>query len=262
MKAFEQDGIEGKWLARRGQYSKRCFYETLATAAGETPAQTAAAGFAEYVARKIKQVYTAIPVDALQQGGVPILAAAFLAPQNDATPMRYTATLQGSGGALPVWLHLDGAAGVLSADATAPEMVNVHVNVCFVMPEGIAHKQPFLVSSDAGRKWTLMTNDIVATMREQKISPRVRKVLSEMLEEVYHFDKRQPKDVTIGGWLAVMRMFHRALLSAGSSYVEAQPEADGPVEQRDPDWDANGHSGNKSGYSWNSGNPSWKGHSY
>jgi len=222
--AIQMFSGQTRFVRRRGQVSKLCYFET---AQGQFLDQThnkAALELGSTIERAIQTVLQHIPVNALMNEAdqVRIPCRAFLSEDSDYEPLRCHASLASGGGPLPNWVSLDPDIGWISATRQpTPSELPLQLRVEFAHAEGtVQTANCSVIAESAQSSWMMVTVPIAQRFNEPARCPLergVRAALHEHFNELYDFNKRISRDRPLGAWLQTMGCIMRLLRSAGGS---------------------------------------------
>lgn len=216
------------FVRRRGQVSKMCFFETAQEKKHDQTHANAALDLSGSLGRRVAEVLKAIPMNALHVTGdgcrVCIPAVSFLPEESDVEPLRYEGRLV-SGGALPSWLKLDQSTGEFSA--TERSMTeDLHIHVDMYHSEGLAGNCQLIITPQrplgSAAPWMVATGAIIARFSDLVQVPlegAVRSVLQERLADIYDFNLRGAKNISLGQWLRIIKSIQRMLRSTAVAHI-------------------------------------------
>jgi len=227
--AIQAFSEQTRFVRRRGQVSKMCYFETGQGAHHDQTHAQAALELASALQRTLQAVLLQIPVSALgvENDRVRIPARAFLAEDSDYEPLRFSATLSSSagGGPIPSWAQIDADTGLLSVPRQ-PAMTELplQMQVEFGMAEGGVAVATCGITAErhsgTSAPWLMATVPIAQRYHDPNRCPLergIRVALLEHFNEVYDFSKRQARERPLGAWLETMSRILRLLRSAAGA---------------------------------------------
>lgn len=220
MNAFAVSGS----ARRRGEVTKRWYFETPTDAQGDTTHAKAALEIASTIEKAVAVVMKAVPFQSLGTEGEPVripVAMTLSALNMDYEPLRFKAKSP-----LPPWLHLHPDNGELTLEADAPAFITepLTFEVAFAHAEGDVAKASITITPErrgALSPWAMNATPIAerfSAVRE-RMESCARMIMLGHLGEVYDISKRVPREVGLGEWLNVMSRLHRMCRTLSTSNV-------------------------------------------
>lgn len=212
-------------LRRRGEVRKMHYFEALTEKMPDMTHARAAIDLAGRIARRIADALQAMPLGSLSANSsgppVTIPAVAFLTEEHDALPLRYEAA-----DPLPGWLRLDEETGALRVSSAPDFIEEVTFTVKLHLTEGCKGKAQCTVIPPlpAGSRapWSACTGNIMAHFNNLDaclLDRHARSVLSERLADIWDFQQRAPREVSLAKWLHVIATVMRMLRSTAVAHI-------------------------------------------
>lgn len=225
--AIETFSQQTHFVRRRGQVSKMFYFETASGKTWDQSHARSAADLAGSVQRRILEVLRSVPLESLQSSkqAVRLPAAAFLNKDDDYEPLAFEGSLS-DGEPLPSWATLGRASGSLIAQADQTLASELQLQIELRHVEGAIGSATCTLTpqrhSGPTSPWALASEHLVQRFNDYstcQLDRTARATLQEHLSEVYDFNAKMPRAVTLGAWLAVMARFLRMLRSASMANV-------------------------------------------
>eukprot|EP00927_Polykrikos_kofoidii_P081658 TRINITY_DN7926_c0_g2_i1.p1 TRINITY_DN7926_c0_g2~~TRINITY_DN7926_c0_g2_i1.p1 ORF type:complete len:708 (-),score=122.35 TRINITY_DN7926_c0_g2_i1:425-2548(-) len=218
-----------KFVRRRGQVSKMCFFETAREQQPEWTHERAALSLAGSVGRRVGEVMRAIPLHSLMTDSAPAVtlpASAFLPDNMDVEPLRFEGTNAKTGEPLPEWFVLDEECAAMTATESAVLDESLEIKIDLYHSEGIAASASCLVTPQrvppSTAPWALATAAIIARFEDTETCPldtMARNVLQDCLMDVYDFTTKSVRLVSLGQWLQCIGVLLRMLKSSAVAVI-------------------------------------------
>lgn len=219
------DALTGqtRFVRRRGQVSKMCFFETASKSLGDESHARAALNLASIVQHSIMKLLESIPLSELGPNKRTCFPAlVFLPDEVDYEPLRFD-TATPSRSPLPTSVHVDSASGELSADTLDSENVRLQLEIRHT--EGLVATVPYNLVADRhgdSKAWTAATGPILKHFMDFnvcRLAEGSRAALVGQLSEVFDFKSKTVRDVSFGSWLGVMACVLRMLRSTAVANI-------------------------------------------
>mmetsp|Transcript_67519 Transcript_67519/g.197550 ORF Transcript_67519/g.197550 Transcript_67519/m.197550 type:complete len:644 (+) Transcript_67519:69-2000(+) len=213
-----------RFVRRRGQVTKMCFFETPQTVLPNQVHSRAALDLATVIERGVMKVLSAMPLPSLaasREVRAHIPARAVLFEDLDYEPLRFDASLP-AGEELPTWLRVDADDGRLITEDTPQLSKPLQMKVEFLHAEGPVGAVPFSIVPSGPALWTDVTPGLAqrfADVRQCPLEVGAREALAEQFSEVYDFSSKSSRERTLGEWLEAMSTILRMLRSTAVSNV-------------------------------------------
>jgi len=222
--AIDALSAQTRFVRRRGQVTKMCFFETPQTVLPNQVHARAALDLANAVERAVMSVLKAMPlpgIAASQEVRAHIPARVLLFEDLDYEPLRFEASLPG-GGELPRWLGVDPDDGRLSAEGAPQVSQPLQLKVEFLHAEGIVGAVPCGILPAGPEVWKDITPPVALRFADASACPLergTRDALQEHFSTVFDFQGGVAREQTLGEWLEAMSRILRMLRSAAVSNV-------------------------------------------
>lgn len=218
---------QSRFVRRRGQVSKQCFFETAQGNYGDLTKARAALDLGQTIEKVIKAVLSKVPVASLLSDAEPVRIPGrlFVTEDRDYPPCRYAASVAG-GAALPNWCRVEPDDGRIVVTTAPPSSeLPLQIQAELFHSEGrAAHATCTIVSerfSPSQAPWLLQTSPIALRYSDPSKCPLesgVRAALLEHFSDVYDFSRSMARDRTLGKWLETMiRIFCLLRAAAGTN---------------------------------------------
>jgi len=226
--AIEALSAQTRFVRRRGQVSKMCFFETPQTILPNQKTASAALDLAKAITKAVAGVLNKIPLHSLvDQGEAPVRIPArlVLSDELDYEPLQFRLAAL-NGGELPTWLHINEDTGELQV-AEVPAMVQpLALRVEFLHAEGNVGVATCGITPDRleglTAPWTELTIPIVQRFSDASLCPletRIREGLQLHFAEVYDFKQQRVRERSVGEWVDIMTLLLRMLRTATCANV-------------------------------------------
>eukprot|EP00927_Polykrikos_kofoidii_P081656 TRINITY_DN7926_c0_g1_i1.p1 TRINITY_DN7926_c0_g1~~TRINITY_DN7926_c0_g1_i1.p1 ORF type:complete len:711 (-),score=120.82 TRINITY_DN7926_c0_g1_i1:138-2270(-) len=213
-----------KFVRRRGQVSKMCFFETAQDQRPDLTHQRAALSLAGSVSRRVGEVMRAIPLYSLMTDVSPpvtLPTSAFLPDDMDVEPLRYDATNAKTGEQLPEWFSIDPASGAMTATDGVLLAESLEMKIDLYHSEGTVASASCIITPQKAMPptapWNIATAAIIARFENTDTCPldkMARNVLQERLMGLYDFNSKAVRLVSLGQWLQTITVLLRMLKSS------------------------------------------------
>lgn len=232
--AIQAFSDQTRFVRRRGQVSRMCFFETAQTLGWDQTHARAALDLAQASEKVIRAALQQIPVSALFADADPVRvpARAFLAEDKDYVSTRFTATMAaGISTSLPQWCHVEPDDGRLVV-SFQPESLELplKVQVNFIQSEGPVGNAACVVVAErfapSKAPWLLQTPGLVQHFSDPTRCPLERGVragLTEHFSELYDFTRKRPHERPLGIWLEGISRILNLLRSAAGANLAFAP---------------------------------------
>jgi len=224
---IETFSAQTRFVRRRGQVSKMCYFETAQNAQGDQTHSRAALDLAVVIERSVTEVLKTVPIHSLISDNDPVRfpARLVLSDELDYEPLRYDLVVP-SNEQLPCGLEVGSSDGHLSAgDHSLAKAVNLRIDVAHA--EGTVGSIPCVVTPERlmapNAPWIQATLGVAQRFADSSVCPMeksARAVLTEHLGELYDFRSQKVRsEKTLGEWLEVMARVLRMLRSTATANV-------------------------------------------
>ncbi|CAE7815389.1 unnamed protein product [Symbiodinium necroappetens] len=219
--AIDMLSAQTRFVRRRGQVTKCCFFETSQTSHADQTHTNAAMNLCKVLEESVRSVLKDLPMFAIQENGdsVRIPACALMKPGEDYAPVQYqlaqTSTAR-------KWLCLSEEDGKLSLIGKGPPSRPAPFRVEFVHPEGMTAVVDCMVTDTQQKSWLSASATIAARFMDVghcPLSRNARVVLQEHVGKIFSFEKKVAKEIALGRWLDVVDLLIRMLRTTAMAHV-------------------------------------------
>ncbi|CAE7367088.1 unnamed protein product, partial [Symbiodinium natans] len=219
--ALDMLSAQSRFVRRRGQVTKCCYFETNQTSFGDQTHTKAALTLAKEFEDSVKAVLKEIPISVLEENGdsVRIPCSALLKPSEDYAPVQFQLSQTSTA---RQWLSLGEEDGRLSLIGQGPPSRPAPFRVEFVHPEGMTAVVDCMVTDTAQRPWLESSAAIAQRFLDVThcpLSRNARIVLQEHLGKIYNFEAKRAKEISLGRWLNFADLIIRMLRTTAMAHV-------------------------------------------
>jgi len=226
--AIEALSAQTRFVRRRGQVSKMCFFETPQTILPNQKTASAALDLAKAITKALAGVLNKIPLHTLadpSEAPVRIPARLVLSDELDYEPLQFRIAALNNG-ELPPWLRINADTGELQVSEPQPLVQPLAMRVEFLHAEGNAGVATCGITPERlegpTAPWTELTIPIVQRFSDTSLCPLekgIREGLQLHFAEVYDFKQQRVRERSVGEWVDIMTLILRMLRTATCANV-------------------------------------------
>lgn len=194
-------------VRKRGVVSKMFYFETITGNLGNMTRQRSALDLAGDIRQAIAQMMKCIPVNALVPGSKVFLPTpALLDDLEDYLPLEFEIITPA-----PTWLHLEPSSGELFTTEVPSLSCDLPLTIELRSSEGLAGTVKCMILPNAPlgadavwvRKLTPMVIQRFSNQALCGLDLGVRDIVAGHFQEIYDFNRKQPRAIPLGLWLKV-----------------------------------------------------------